>query len=87
LATVLERCATEEQRFIVGVFLWAKGLNAKDIHKELFPVYGRKCFSRKAVHNWVKKRGKCFPDDEEVETKVRKWLTQQSKDALVKRRD
>jgi hypothetical protein len=33
-------------------FLWARGLNAKDIHKELFPVYGQKC---KAVHNWVEK--------------------------------
>jgi hypothetical protein len=36
-------------------FLWAKRLNAKDIHKEMFPVYGGKCLSRKAVHNWVKK--------------------------------
>jgi hypothetical protein len=34
-------------------FLWAKGLNAKDIHKELFPLYLGKCLSRKAVHNWV----------------------------------
>jgi hypothetical protein len=36
-------------------FLWAKGLDAKDIHKERFPVYGGKCLSRKAVHNWVEK--------------------------------
>jgi hypothetical protein len=35
--------------------LWAKGLNGKDIHKEMFPVYGGKCLSRKAVHNWVEK--------------------------------
>jgi hypothetical protein len=28
----------------VRSFLWAKGLNAKDIHKEM---------SRKAVHSWV----------------------------------
>jgi hypothetical protein len=27
--------------------------NAKDIHKEVLPVYGGKCLSRKAVHNWV----------------------------------
>jgi hypothetical protein len=33
--------------------LWAKVLNAKDIHKEMFPVYGGKCLSRKAVQNWV----------------------------------
>jgi hypothetical protein len=26
-----------------------------DIHKEMFPVYGWKCLSRKAVHNWVEK--------------------------------
>jgi hypothetical protein len=46
----------------------------------------------KEVHNWVKERGKRFYDDEAVETEVRKWLRQQSKDlyaagfdALVKR--
>jgi transposase len=27
----------------------------KDIHKEIFPLYGGKCLSFKAVHNWVKK--------------------------------
>jgi hypothetical protein len=36
-------------------FLWAKGLNAEDIYKEMFPVYGGKCLSRKEVHNWVEK--------------------------------
>jgi hypothetical protein len=52
MATVLEEYITEEQvRFVR--FLWAKGLDAKDIHKELFPVYGGKCLSREAVHNWV----------------------------------
>jgi hypothetical protein len=35
--------------------LWAKGLNAKGIHTEIFPVYGGKCLSRKAVHNWAEK--------------------------------
>jgi hypothetical protein len=48
-------------------FLWAKGLSAKDIHKEMFPVYGGKCSSRKAVHNWVEKfsqgRSKVADDD------------------------
>jgi hypothetical protein len=37
MATELEECATEEQRSIVP-FLWTKELNAKDIHKEMFPV-------------------------------------------------
>jgi hypothetical protein len=50
--TVLEDRTTEEQ-CSVSRFLRAKGLNAKDIHKEMFPVYGEKCLSRKAVHNWV----------------------------------
>jgi hypothetical protein len=36
-------------------FLWAKGLSAKDIDKEMLPVYGGKCLLRKAVHNWVAK--------------------------------
>jgi hypothetical protein len=49
---MLEECITEEKCSVVR-FLWAKGLNAKDIHKEIFPVYGGKCLSRKAVHNWV----------------------------------
>jgi hypothetical protein len=33
----------------------AKGLSAKDICKEIFPVYGGKCLSCKMVHKWVKK--------------------------------
>jgi hypothetical protein len=49
MTAVLEDCSIEEQRS--GV--WEKGLNAKDIHKEMFSVYGGKCLSRKAVHNWV----------------------------------
>jgi hypothetical protein len=84
---------TEEQRSVVR-FLWAKEFNAKDIHKEMFPVYGGKYLSRKAIHNWIEKRGKRSAHDEEVETEFRKWLRQHSKDfcaagfdALVKRWD
>jgi hypothetical protein len=54
IATVLEECATEEQRSIVH-FWGAEGLNAKDIHQGMFPVYGGKCLLCKVVHNWVKK--------------------------------
>jgi hypothetical protein len=57
MATVLEECINKEQRSLV-LFLWARGLNAKHIHKEILPVYGGKCLSRKAVHNWVEKRGR-----------------------------
>jgi hypothetical protein len=45
MATVLEDFTIEEQRS------GAEGLNTKDIHKEMFPVYGGKCLSRKAVHS------------------------------------
>jgi hypothetical protein len=34
---------------LCGLFSWAKELNAKDSHKEIFPVYSGKCLSRKAV--------------------------------------
>jgi hypothetical protein len=73
MATVLEECITKEQSSVVH-FLWAEVLNAKDIHKEMFHVYNGKCLSCKAVHN---------ADDEEVETEVRKWLRQQSKDFYI----
>jgi hypothetical protein len=54
MATVLEKCNTEEQR-VLCVFLWAKGLSAKDMHTEIFLVYGGKCLLRKVVHIWVEK--------------------------------
>jgi hypothetical protein len=28
-------------------------MEAKDIHKEMLPMYGEHCLSRQAVHNWV----------------------------------
>jgi hypothetical protein len=74
--------------------LWAKRLNAKDIHKEMFPVYCGKCLSREVVHSWVKKvsqgRSK-VPDNarrrgEVVDTTV-KILYSASFAALVKRWD
>jgi hypothetical protein len=52
MATLLEKYTTEEQHSVV-CFLWAEGLNAKDFHKEMFPVYGGKCLLCKAVHNWL----------------------------------
>jgi hypothetical protein len=66
MTTVLEECNTEVQPSIMR-FLWAKGLNAKDIHKEIFPVYCGKCLSRKSAQNWVEKRGRRFTDDEGFE--------------------
>jgi hypothetical protein len=49
----------------------AKGY-IKDIYKEMFSVYDGKCLSRKAVQNWVEKRGRRL--FEEIETEVQKWL-------------
>jgi hypothetical protein len=51
---VLEECHTKEQCSVVR-FLWTKQLNALDIHKEMFPLYGEKCVSCKVFHNWVEK--------------------------------
>jgi hypothetical protein len=74
--------------------LRAQGLNTKDIQKEVFPVYGGKCLSRKAVHNWVEKFSQWPSKVSDDETDVRKWLRQESKDVyaagfgtLVKRWD
>jgi transposase len=39
-------------------FLWARGLSAKDVHKEKFPLPSGTCLSHKAVHNWVEKFSK-----------------------------
>jgi hypothetical protein len=50
----------------------------------MFPVYGGKCVSLRAVHKWVKKDGKLFTDDEEVDMEVRKWLRQQSKSPMLR---
>jgi transposase len=54
MVTVLEECTTPQQGSVVH-FLWAKGPNAKDIQKKMFPLYAGKCLLCKAVHNWVKK--------------------------------
>jgi hypothetical protein len=78
MVTVLE-CTTEEQRSVVR-FLWAKRLDVKHTDKEMFPVYGGKCLSRKAVHNWVDRFSEGRSKVSDDETEARKWLRQQSKD-------
>jgi hypothetical protein len=54
-ATVFQKYTTKEQ-FSVVRFLWAKGLNAKDINKELFPVYGGNCRLKRLTTEWQKFR-------------------------------
>jgi hypothetical protein len=97
MVTMLEKYTTEEQHSLVH-FLWAKGLNAKHIHKEMFAVYGGKCLAPTDFHLFgpLKNQfgGKHFADDKDVGTEVLKWPRQQLKDfyavgfdALVKRWD
>jgi hypothetical protein len=52
MAALLEECTNEDRDSVVR-FLWAKGHSAKNIHKEMFLIYGGKCLSREAVHNLV----------------------------------
>ena len=41
-------------------------MEAKDIHKEMLPMYGEYCLSRQAVQNWVQKflEGRTSIEDE-----------------------
>jgi hypothetical protein len=93
IATMLEECTTEEQRSVVR-FLLAKGLNALDIHKEMFPVYDGNCLSLKRFKTGLRNSLKEVRKSQLMPNHVRKWLSQQSKDfyaagfdALVKRVD
>jgi hypothetical protein len=53
LASVLERCPTEEQRSCILHFFLAKGLNSEDIHKEMFPVCGGSvCLVKRLKTGW-----------------------------------
>ena len=65
MAAPLSTCNKIEQRGFVR-FLWAKNMEAKDIHKEMLPMYGEHCLSRQAVHNWVQKfsEGRTSIEDE-----------------------
>jgi hypothetical protein len=91
MATVLEECTTEEQRSVVLFFFGGQEDSMRKIFMKkcfLFTV-GSVCRVKRLITGWQR-----FADDEKVETEVRKWLRQQSKDlyaagfdALVKRWD
>jgi hypothetical protein len=40
MAAPLNTCTTIEQRGVVR-FLWAKNMEAKDIHKEMLPIWAK----------------------------------------------
>jgi len=48
MAAPLNMCTIIDQRGNVR-FLWAKDMAAKDIHKEMMPMYGEHCLSRQAT--------------------------------------
>ena len=54
MATLPLKSSRNEQRAVI-LFVWAKGLNANEIHCEMRPVYGDKCFTRPAIHVWCTK--------------------------------
>jgi hypothetical protein len=82
MATVFQECTIKEQHSVMR-FLLAEGLNAKDIHKEMFNVYGGKCLSHKAVHSWVENSLKDVQKSRMMPDQVWKWLKQQAKDFWV----
>ena len=43
-----------EQRAVIR-FIWAKGLSTAEIHNEMQPVYGHKCFNLSVVKRWCRK--------------------------------
>ena len=61
----MNTCTTIEPCSVVW-FLWVKDMAAKDIHKEMLPMYGDHCLSHQPVHNWVKKfsEGRTSIEDE-----------------------
>ena len=65
MAAPLNMCTTIEQRGVVR-FSWAEDMAAKDIHKEMLPMYGEHCPSHQVVHNWVQKfsKGRTSIEDE-----------------------
>jgi hypothetical protein len=76
MAMVLEECTNEEQNSVVCVFCGQKNSMQRAFTKKyfLFTVGGFVTYSGSQLD------GKRLSDDEEVETVVRKWLRQQSKD-------
>jgi hypothetical protein len=96
MATVLEEYSTEEQCSAVQ-FLWAKDSMQRILIKKRF-LFKEKSVCRVKRFATGSRNchliGKHFGVDEEIETELRKWLRQQSKDfyaagfdPLVKRWD
>jgi len=75
MAAPLNTCTRIEQRGIVR-FLLAKDMAAKDIYKEMLPMYGEHCLSCQAVLDPLKQHHseERFPDYDAVERAVCAWF-------------
>jgi hypothetical protein len=73
-------CTTEEQGSVVRFFLWADGLDAKDIYKDMFPIYGGSVCNAKRFTTGSITFLKDVRKSQMMPHQVRKWLRQQSKD-------
>jgi hypothetical protein len=82
VATVLDECTTEDQRYVLRFFCGQKDSMQKIFIKKCVLFTAGKCLSRKAVHNWVEKFSQGRSKVADDETEVRKWLRQQSKRLL-----
>jgi hypothetical protein len=80
MATVFEDYTTEEQISVVSFSLWAKGLNAKDIYKEIFLFTLGSVCRIKPFTTGSRNSLKDVRKAQMMHDKVRKWLRQQSKD-------
>jgi len=77
-ATFALKLSRNEQCAVI-IALWAKILNANQIHSAMHPVYGDECFAKPTVQVWHKKMlgGQKFTIDTKVQSVVRQWLGQQ----------
>jgi hypothetical protein len=73
--TLLEECITEENRSVVRFCGQKDSMQRIFIKKYFLFMMGNVCRVKR-----LSLGGKRLADDEEVETDVRKWLRQQSKD-------
>jgi hypothetical protein len=70
MATVLVGIYCRGAVFCCACFLWAKELNAKDVHKDIFAIYRGKCLS--CLFDLLENHlgGRLFADDEEVKRRL-----------------
>jgi len=54
MATLPLKSSHNEQHAVI-VFLWPQKFYANQIHSEMHPVYGDKCFPKRTVQVWCKK--------------------------------